>query len=436
MAEPPVIWSPNPGPQTDLITCPFDEIFYGGAKGGGKSDGMLGDWLAHLAKNPVHARGIIFRKTYPSLEQLIQRSKELFFYVGGVWKEQKKTWLFPGGATLKFRFVETTKDAAFYQGHEYTWMAFDEVGEIATAEVVNILRGALRNTKGVKSRLVLSGNPMGEGHEWLLLRFMGPDTAPIDPYEPQTEESTTAGKTVRWTRVFIPSKLEDNPKLFLSDPTYELRLQQMTHGKPWLYRALRFGDWRVKPEVPGALLTNVVFDRNRVDPFMANRLGLTSLGLAIDPSGSGNPAADECGLIVMGGTASRHKYTLEDASCGGGPKVWAPKAARLVKKWKLNWVVAESNFGGEMVSEVLEVHQLGLKVELIQVSRGKHIRAEPAALEHEEGYVHHVGIFKQLQSEWTTWVPDGKHRSPNRLDAEVFAIHRLGGAPGLNIRDL
>ena len=429
-----VAWAPNKGPQTALISCPHDEIFYGGAKGGGKSDGILGDWVAHLAANPKHARGIIFRKTFPSLEQLMERARELMPLLGGIWKEQKKTWYFPSGATLKFRFVETLKDAKKYQGHQYTWMAFDEVGEIKDEQIVNELRGALRNTKGVKVRLVLSGNPQGDGHQWLFNRFIKGSK----PYRPQREVLTLGSggsvRTVTWTRVFIPAKLEDNPKLYLGDPLYELRLKQMTVGKPWLYKALREGDWYVKPEVPGALWTMATFDKHRVESLLG--VELIRIVVAVDPSGSGNPASDECGIVVSGKARDRHKYVLEDLSLQASPKVWASVAAKAVHRWEANALVAEVNFGGEMVTETLQGADPGIKVTQITCSRGKHLRAEPVAAEDELGFIHHVGFFTQMEAECTTWLPDGKHRSPNRLDARVFGMHWLGGNKDLNIRSL
>lgn len=434
----PIVWAPQPGAQAALLSCPYDEILYGGAKGGGKSDGLLGDWLAHMSENRTnrrHARGIIFRKAYPELEQLMERAQAIFSRIPGArWVGgNRKTWYFAGGARLKFRFVESKKDAAKYQGHEYTWMAFDEVGEIADPEIINTLRGALRSTKVAKARLLLTGNPLGPGHKWLFDRFIKGKEA----YEPYVEEITNAaGQKVTWTRGFIPAKLEDNPLLLLTQPQYELRLKQMCAGRPGLYKALRFGDWTAKIENPGALLTLAEFDEHRLSKH--SRLDFEYIAIGVDPSGSSNPGADECGIIVSG-AIGRHKYTLEDASCGGGPKRWGPKVVKTWHKWGADWVVGESNYGGEMVEETITKYddEGFLKVELISVSRGKAIRATPTAAEYSRGFAHMIGEQEKLEEEWTTYVAIPGAKSPNRLDADVFSKVRLSnGSDGLRIRDL
>lgn len=431
----PIVWAPQPGAQTALLSCPYDEILYGGAKGGGKSDGLLGDWLAHMAESRVnrrHARGIIFRKAYPDLEQLMERAQAIFGRIPGArWNGQRKTWYFASGARLKFRFVENKKDAAKYQGHEYTWMAFDEVGEIADPGIIDTLRGALRSSKGVKARLLLTGNPLGPGHKWLLARFIAGKRA----YDPSVESMTAAdGSKITWTRGFIPAKLEDNPLLLLKDPGYELRLKQMCKGRPGLYRALRWGDWTAKIEHPGSLLTLAEIDEYRLSKNDKPEIDYIAIG--VDPSGSSGADADECGIIVSG-CKGRHKYTLEDASTGGGPKVWAPKVAKMWHKWGANWCVGEGNYGGEMVIETITKYDETIPVELVTVSRGKAIRAEPTAAEYGRGFCHNVGEFEKLEEEWTTFVPNTGMRSPNRLDADVFSKTRLSdGTDGLSIREL
>lgn len=421
----PIVWAPQPGAQTALLTCPYDEILYGGAKGGGKSDGELGAWLGHMAQNATHlkhARGIIFRKAYPDLEQLMARAWEIFSPLGARWNANKKTWYFKGGATLKFRFVANKKDAAKYQGHEYTFMGFDEVGEIGEESIINTLRGALRNSKGVKPLLLLTGNPLGPGHKWLMRRFIKDKS----PYQPTVEEMELKdGTKTTWTRVFIPSTLDDNPLLMKSQPGYEMQLKQMCAGKPGLYQALRFGDWNAKLEIPGALWTQDTIDQWRV----SLAPDLVKVVVSIDPSvGEGGEKNDAAGIAVVGQAADKHRYLLKSISVKGRPKVWASVAIKLYHQFKADWIVAESNNGGIMVEDTIKAVDPNPKVVLVNASRGKRTRAEPISAEYDRGLWHHVGEFPQLESEQTTWVPG--EPSPNEMDAVVWAGHQLAGSTG------
>lgn len=434
LATRPVVWQPQPGAQTRLITCPCDEILYGGAKGGGKSDAILGMWLKHMGRNPVHARGVIFRKAYPDLEQLMSRAREIFGRMDGgngqrpVFSKQAKTWYFPSGAVLKFRFVDNVEDAASYQGHEYTFIAFDEVGEIKNEEIVNLLRGALRSSKDITDRvLLLSGNPLGKGHKWLFKRFIDG----MQPEVPKTEEMTLpSGIVVRQTRVFIPSLLEDNPALLKKDPGYELRLKQMCKGKPGLYQALRFGDWHAKLEVPGALLTADIIEKHRVGwtPELAKVI------IGVDPTVKGydpdkteeeleqdGDVGDACGIYALGRDVNSKRYVLKDFTLTADPTIWARRVVKAFYEMKADIVVAEANNGGELVK--IAIHQVdpNVPVELVNAKRGKYTRAEPAAMAVRDGELMFVGEHDKLEVEFCTWVPDGKHASPNRIDAIVWA---------------
>ena len=96
-------WSPQEGPQPHLVDCPIKEIFYGGARGGGKTDGMIGKNAIKAAAWGKHQKGIFVRKELPQLEDAIERCKEIYFPLGWKWAEQKKIFTAPNGATLKFR---------------------------------------------------------------------------------------------------------------------------------------------------------------------------------------------------------------------------------------------------------------------------------------------------------------------------------------------
>ncbi len=439
MNLPAVVWRAHEGAQTRLLQCPCNEILYGGAKGGGKSDGILGSWIGHVSRNPAWARGIIFRKTYPELEQLIARSHEMFKPLGAIYKSGSKTWFFPGGATLKFRFVTKAADARKYQGHEYTFIGFDEVGDMEDEDVVNILRGALRSSKPISERiLIMSGNPLGAGHAWLKKRFIDP--AP--PEVPILDKLTLpGGQVVMWSRVFIPALIEDNPTLLKNDPGYLLRLEQMCIGRPWLYRALRYGDWTVKREMPGALLTE--------DQVLRATVGLQSCKIktlpemlrtivGVDPTVKGYDVelpqeeieampGDSCGIIGYGHGIDDFGYILRDDTVKADPTVWARRAVTCALTIGAADIVAESNNGGELVkiqveAAMKEMNVRGINVTMVPARKGKYLRAAPMAADAIAAKLFFaLQGLDPLKGELTTWVNNGRAASPNRIDAATWA---------------
>lgn len=241
-----VIIEPQKGPQSSLISCPCDEICYGGARGGGKSFGILIDWLSHEAKYKKLARGIVFRKTYKDLSDLIETAKDMFPLFGASWNKTDKQWTFPSGAIFFMSYLKYDKDADNYQGHNYNWMGFDEAGGWSSPKPLDKLNACLRSAGGVKSRLILTCNPGGVGHNWIKRRF-------IDPAPPMKVQHLEGGGT----RVFIPAKVSDNKLLLENDPTYIQRIKRS--GPDWLVKAWLNGDWDI---VAGGALDDK-WDRKR-----------------------------------------------------------------------------------------------------------------------------------------------------------------------------
>ena len=121
------MWIPQRGPQLAALEAGWcDELFYGGSRGGGKSDFQLG-YQEHGALTYADGhRGIMFRKTYPELEELQARALELFPKEGAVYKVQNSAdypfsncWYWPSGATVKMRYIEREADYGRYHGHQY-----------------------------------------------------------------------------------------------------------------------------------------------------------------------------------------------------------------------------------------------------------------------------------------------------------------------------
>lgn len=229
-------WSPQPGPQTDAIEadwCP--ELFFGGARGGGKSDLLLGDFLQDVWNHGPAWRGVLFRRTYPELQEIILRSHEIFGPTGATWRESDKDWRWPNGAYLRMRYLEREADAARYQGHQYTWIGWDELPQWPSDKAYRMLFACLRSSAIVPTKRVRSaGNPGGPGHQWVKARFIDPAPGGFEPIEDDLGP---------WERMFVPSRVQDNQILLDADPSYIARLKGS--GSKELVRAWLEGDWSV-----------------------------------------------------------------------------------------------------------------------------------------------------------------------------------------------
>lgn len=248
-----VAWAPQPGPQSLLLQCPASqphpdcpweqrnnpafrgvvELFFGGARGGGKTSGTLGKWTRHADRWRHRAKGILFRHTYDELEEVQEQAKAIYGKIGAHYNHGKRMWIMPSEATLKFRYMEQDKHADHYQGHSYTWQAWEEITNWPTSVGIDKVSATLRSSTGVECEWIATGNPGGRGHNWVKARFVDP-APPMRPwFDPVTK---------KW-RVFIPSKLTDNKILMRNDPGYADRLKGS--GPDWLVKAWLEGLWNI-----------------------------------------------------------------------------------------------------------------------------------------------------------------------------------------------
>lgn len=252
-------WAPQAGPQEALIHCPVFEVCYGGARGGGKTDGSLGDWIFHQERYGKHARGLFIRRTLRDLEDVIERAKELYQPLGAKWQEQKAQFRFANGALLRFRYLERDADAQHYQGHAYTRVYIEELTQFPSQKPIDLLRGCCRSAHGVPCGFRATCNPGGPGHTWVKARYI--DNGPYKIVRESFDNPFT-GQTIESERVFIPAKLSDNPILLESDPGYVARLHQV--GSEALVQAWLLGLWDI---VEGAFFDNFRTAKHVVEPF-------------------------------------------------------------------------------------------------------------------------------------------------------------------------
>jgi hypothetical protein len=214
-----VIFEPNEGPQTEFLAASEREVFYGGARGGGKSYAMLVDPLRYCDKQKH--RALLIRRTMPELRDLINHSQQLYpkAYPGAKWREQEKEWKFPSGARIEFGYAENLTDALRYQGQSYTWIGIDELPQYPTEDIYNFLRSSLRSVDPeIPVYMRATGNPGNVGSLWVKNMF-------VDPAVPNTKfdiDIKTPTGVKKISRRFIPAKLEDNPYLMQTDDYYAM----------------------------------------------------------------------------------------------------------------------------------------------------------------------------------------------------------------------
>lgn len=197
------------------------------------------------------------------------------------------------------------------------------------------------------------------------------------------------------------------------------------------YEGTRLGRQELLAEIlddlPGALWTRRMFDEHRV---AAPPRQMRRIVVAVDPSGTaGDPGedADDVGIVVAGLGADGRGYVLEDATVNLSPEGWGRAAIAAYHRWRANLVIAERNFGGDMVRYVLSSIDRAVPYREVVAARGKAVRAEPVAALYEQGRVSHVGVFRELEDQATQMTPRGYEGggSPDRLDALVWALTDL-----------
>lgn len=178
-------------------------------------------------------------------------------------------------------------------------------------------------------------------------------------------------------------------------------------------------------DIPGALWTRDLLDRLRVREVPE----LARVVIAVDPSGTAGTEddGDPIGIVAVGKGIDGHAYVLEDATCKLSPDGWGRRSITAFHRWDADRLVAERNFGGAMVKAVIRTADASVPFKEVVASRGKWVRAEPVSALYEQGRVHHVGGFSELEDEMVLFTAGGYEGevSPNRTDALVWAITEL-----------
>lgn len=184
----------------------------------------------------------------------------------------------------------------------------------------------------------------------------------------------------------------------------------------------RFLKGEFEDETLGVLFTERNISQFRV---LKPDTELKKVVVAIDPAVSTNEDSDETGIIVAGIGFDDRGYILEDQTGVYTPNEWAKKAIKLYMKWDASSIVGEINQGGNMVENTIKTLSPNIPFRGVHAKRGKILRAEPVSSLYDEGRISHVGVFPDLETEMTTYTGAVGEKSPNRLDAMVYAVSEL-----------
>jgi hypothetical protein len=224
-------WRPHPGPQEEFCRRGEYEVFFGGAKGPGKTDCLIAEATRDIGVSRYH--GLVLRRTFPRLQEIIDRCYQQYPPLGGIYRAGEHRWYFPSGAKITLGHLQHEEDKRNYHGKEFHFVGFDELTEFSQTQYLFVLANIRKSFFGLTVRVRSTSNPGGIGHVWVKERFI--DTCkPIEfrdylsgdgevrkmgipryYIEPATGES----------RSFVPATVYDNPSIMLHDPSYVRRLE-------------------------------------------------------------------------------------------------------------------------------------------------------------------------------------------------------------------
>ena len=179
--------------------------------------------------------------------------------------------------------------------------------------------------------------------------------------------------------------------------------------------------------IDGALWNQEMIERTRISKDTDKEL--SKIIVAIDPAVTSNKNSDETGIIVVGKDYSNNFYVLEDCSGRHSAEKWGTIAVNLYHDWDANYIVAETNNGGDLVERLIRNIDTRVPFRSVRATRGKILRAEPISSLYEQNRVKHLGVFPELEQQMCSYTGE-TNTSPDRLDALVWGLTELSKSTG------
>lgn len=251
-----VAWTPQPGSQVAFLTCPIYEVLYEGTRGPGKTDALVMDFAQDVGTGwGADWRGVLFRKTFPELSDVIAKSQKWFQEIYGSRAKYNKadhTWTWDSGEQLLLRHMKQQSDYYSYHGHAYPWIGWEELTTWPDDKCFRLMFSCSRSTRpGMPRKIRSTTNPYGIGHNWVKTRYRlpgGRGKIIRDPGEPE--------------RVAIQGHIKENRILLRADPDYIQRLRAAARN-PSELAAWIDGSWDI---ISGGMLDDVWSERVHILP--------------------------------------------------------------------------------------------------------------------------------------------------------------------------
>ena len=356
-----------------------------------------------------HVKASVVHDTFPKMMALCFPQVE--------YRLDKTDWYaeFPNKSQIWFGGLDDKERTEKILGQEYATIFLNEISQIPYSSrnlaLTRLAQLCTYKREGLDVPLRLKAyydcNPPSKAH-WAYQVFH----SKIDP---ETKKALPNQQEYAYLRLNPTDNSENLPKEYL----------QTLESLPLRMRK-RFLEGEYAEIAPGALWSEEMIDTARYEDVP----DLQRVVVAVDPSGSGdedNVGNDAIGIIVAGLGIDGRAYVLEDLTCKAGPKTWGTVATTAFDRHQADKIVAETNYGGEMVRYVVQSCKQGVPFKKLTASRGKAVRAEPISALTEQGKIRFAGTFPELEEELCAFTTNGYmgDQSPNRADAFVWAMSEL-----------
>ena len=405
--------TPRQQEATRLLAGPQRHTLLVGGSRSGKTFALVRALVIRALKQP--SRHAIFRLRYNALKasvvmDTLPKVLQLCF-PGLIIKINKNDGygVLPNGSEIWFAGLDEKERVEKILGMEFATLYFNECSQIPYDSVLTALSRLAQRVDGLRNKALYDLNPSGTGH-WTYKIF-------IEGKDPRTGQPIA--NPDNYASMFI-NPVDNTENI---DPDYVTSLMSLPEKQ-----RRRFLDGKYIAEIDNALWTLDLIERQRVTPDRVPPM--QRILVAVDPSGCSGQEdfrSDEVGISIGGLGVDNCGYVLADRTGRYSPETWARITVESWREFCADKIIAEKNFGGDMVRAVLQGYDPRVPVEVVTATRGKFLRAEPVAGLYETGRIFHVGTFEKLEDQMTNFSSAGYlgDRSPDSADAMVHCQTQL-----------